>query len=257
MKRVFLIAIGVAVALSLGGRAVNAAPFAYADGGLMVTFNGTEIPDNISLIKAQFSPTNPNGALLTVTDPLLKTTLGEQGQYGFDLEVGPPPAFAMTGGLQSKDWNAPGVTTGGNIAWAWNIYGNPATAAQPGPGNPALVPINSTLRGTSVSLTEFLLTPLGGGSFQMDIAGILPTDGFIHWYTPAFGSTALAPEASAIRFYGSLTYTKSFDTSVDPIGQDWYAGRVYFEPIPEPAFFQMGALAAMGGFGLLRLRRRA
>ncbi len=34
-------------------------------------------------------------------------------------------------------------------------------------------------------------------------------------------------------------------------------GQVNFEAIPEPAFFQMGALIGMSGLGLLRLRRRS
>lgn len=36
-----------------------------------------------------------------------------------------------------------------------------------------------------------------------------------------------------------------------------FSSDVQLYPIPEPAFFQMGALAAFGGLGLLRMRRQA
>lgn len=62
-----------------------------------------------------------------------------------------------------------------------------------------------------------------------------------------------APDNSTDPIY-RLTYTLDTPITLQP-GEYWFSHDAQV-PVPEPAFFQMGALIGMSGLGMLKLRRR-
>jgi len=188
-----------------------------------------------------------------------------QSQFGFDL-LAVAPTYSSAGGVTLPDFDfadmdypAPGPTytdafPENPMAWAINDYKG-GSADGPGQGG---VPVNSLLRGTSMTITTLNVTPPSGGetAWTLNVAGVLVSDGEIHWYNPALGSTDLTSWmlGDTLYYSGTLTYDPSGDDGSDQM--DFYAGTidVYAEVIPEPV-----TLAGLGlGVGSLAtyLRRR-
>lgn len=87
---------------------------------------------------------------------------------------------------------------------------------------------------------------------------MLNSDGFIHWYLPENGTTRMPyPFTGRFLVTGELTYTKSFDTSIDPLGMDFYAGtmNLYAEAIPDAATVTLFGTGLLPLVALLRRRK--
>ena len=104
--------------------------------------------------------------------------------------------------------------------------------------------------------------------FETEVIGIIITRSRLDASDPLLKATStLYPTGSdASRGLEAGQYTDEITLSADKKIVDiniFYANtgidqvRILTNPIPEPAFFQMGALAAMSGLGLLRLRRKS
>lgn len=103
-----------------------------------------------------------------------KTIFGELGQYGFDgIAVAPTNTNPNPPVLYASDWNGSTPVQGGAVLWAMKVYSNWTQ----GPRDPNAYVLNSTLRGTSGTSLSYMLTPLGGGDYQADIAFTLDSDG--------------------------------------------------------------------------------
>lgn len=231
-------------------------PVGTAEGGVAVYFNDTsEVPTNVSYLRVQYanSITNVNGAHINMFEPF-KTIFGDLGQYGFDLiAVAPTNTKPNPPVLYAYDWNGSTPVQNGAALWAMNVYSDWYN----GPTNPSAIVLNSTLRGTSGTPLLYNLTALGGGSFQADFAAVLESDGLIHWYHPGHGTSPLPyPFTGRFLVKGTLVYTKSFDTSVDPLGMDFYAGRMnlYAEAIPDAATVTLFGTGLLPLVALLRRR---
>ncbi len=259
MKAIFAVTLGVAL---VAGAAHAGTPIGDISGGIAVYYNSAtpEVQSNTSYYRAQYnnSTTALNGAKFTFTNPTAAGIFGDVGQFGFDLIVPAPTNTGAPPTLNAWDFLAPGVSNAGPVQWAINHYGNTGGAVASGVTDPNNIAINSVLRGTVGSLNFANLTNLSLGVWKVDMSGTLISDGLIHWYTPSTPDTALSSwgYTNTFNFSGQLTYKYSDDHTP---GMDFYAGTVTLEanPIPEPAFFQMGALIGMSGLGLLRLRKRS
>jgi len=251
---------GAAVMLTLSAVA-NAqvwVPVGTATGGVAVYFNDTtnEVPTNVSYLRVQWanSTTNVNGASISMIEPF-KSIFGDLGQYGFDaIFVAPTNTNPSPPVLHAYDWNGSTPVQGPSVLWAMNVYSDWFQ----GPKNPAATVLNSTLRGNSATVLTYTLTPLGGGSFKADIDVVLHSDGFIHWYNPAFSDTPFLPNAypfnGKFRVTGTLVYYKNNDTTP---GMDFYEGTVnlYAQAIPDASTVTLFASGLLPMAVLLRRRR--
>ncbi|MCL6475734.1 MAG: hypothetical protein K6U75_11865 [Firmicutes bacterium] len=232
-------------------------PVGTATGGVAVYFNDTnEVPANVSYLRVQWanSITNVNGASISMSEPF-KTIFGDLGQYGFDaIFVAPTNANPTPPVLYAYDWNGSSPVQGPQVLWAMNVYSDWTH----GPKNPAAIVLNSTLRGNSATVLNYTLTPLGGGSFQADIDVVLHSDGFIHWYNPAFPDTPFLPNAypfnGKFRVTGTLVYDKNSDSTP---GMDFYQGTVhlYAQAIPDASTVTLFASGLLPMAALLRRRK--
>lgn len=217
-------------------------PVGTATGGIAVYFNDTnEVPTNVSYIRVQYdnSTTNVNGAHISMFEPF-KTIFGDQGQYGFDgIAIAPTNTNPGPPVLHAYDWNGTAPVQDGQVLWAMNVYSDLFN----GPTNPAAYVLNSTLRGTSWSLLNYTLTPLGGGDFRADVDFTLDSDGLIHWYHTS-SSPFPYPFTGKFRVTGTLYYYKNQDTTP---GMDFYGGtmNLYAQAIPDAStvtLFTVGIL---------------
>lgn len=240
-------------------------PLATGEGGIAVYYNATggETPSNVSYFRAQFSATNANGSELNfLADPIPGSDPpGPQpalswyalfqavpDQFGFDLVLpstptsdGSVPAPALTA-YENGNNSLAGRIPAGPVTWAISGYSGPST----GPANPASGIINSlfrggvgagattisgvgpfTLNGDGVQVTMSAPIPTPGG-FEIDVSGVLTSDGLIHWYTLTTPDSPVSNYelTGRIFFSGTLEYATATDVTV---GQDFYAGTVDFE----------------------------
>ncbi len=236
-------------------------PIGVAGGTLAVHYNAgmPETPANQAYIKAQFSETNTNGAAFSFLSPPgmdFAAIFGDVGQFGLDLVLPAPTNDGSLGPLPfpvAVDYDGAMPVPAGPVAFALNDYKPDAV----GPGVPTNVPFNSLFRGLGIELTTFAVTPVMGG-FSLAIAGKLTTDGLIHWFSPAAGTTALSDVGllDFVTFEGGFLYETAADTTD---GIDFYSGEATFfantAAVPEPSSAFLLFLGA-AGFAGFRFRRK-
>jgi len=281
MKKIMTVASTMALVCVVGASAGTITmDLGSATGGMAMHYNGPpEDPQggaNLAYMKTQDSANNPNGALFTFDttdlgyiDPVLaglnmSVIFGGGVRFGFDLVV-PffPTVPGSVPGLWAVDNGGTAVGNVGQMVWAVNDY------KSGGPGNPAAVPVNSLFRSldgnvnNSMTLDTLNSTGLGGGNWQVDIAGTLISDSFVHWFDPGTDDMDLSSLLGlnpVIAFSGSLVYDRSNDTTP---GMDFYAGTIGFKltvddprGVPVPDAGSTLALLSLASFGLAAFRRR-
>jgi hypothetical protein len=276
MKKTVGVAAVVAMACVVGASAITF-NLGQATGGIGMYYNHPpEDPQggaNLAYMRAQYSAVNVNGAAfafdttdLGYIDPFLSgysmaNVFGDVGQFGFDLLIPVNPTVPGAVPVLNAADNG-GVPEGnvGQVVWAVNDY-KPG-----GPVNLAAIPVNSLFRSVdadpnnSLTLDTFDVVNLGGGRWQVDIAGTLISDNYIHWFNPGTPDTDLSGFLGlnpVIGFSGSLVYDRAVD--VTP-GMDFYAGNIDFTlTANNPTVPDAGStlvLLGMAGFGLTMFRRR-
>ncbi len=256
MKRRALLCTMLAAAVFLVVPAVAQTwvPVGTATGGVAVYFNDTnEVPANVSYLRVQYanSTTNVNGGWISMFEPF-KTIFGDLGQYGIDaIYVAPTNTNLNPPVLYAYDWSGSTPIQDGQVLWAMNVYSDWTQ----GPKNPSAYVLNSTLRGTSGSVLNFTLTPLGGGDYKADLDVILNSDGFIHWYHPPHGTSPFPyPFSGRFRAAGTLYYYRQQDNTP---GMDFYQGSVnlYAEAIPDASTLSLFAIGLVPLAARLRFRK--
>jgi len=283
-----LAALGLLLAAAGTAGANTLVKLGTATGGIMIYYNNLDVsgaqgvqdgvisgydedPSNQAYIRAQLSYGNTDGMAFQFDtadlgggvswNDIFSGQPAGQSQYGLDI-IALAPTYDSAGGVTLPDFNfadatAPYTATYTDafpenpMAWAINDYKG-GSADGPGQGG---VPVNSLLRGTAMTMTG-TVTPSSDGTWTLELQGTLVSDGYIHWYNPALGSTDLTSWmlGDTLYYSGTLTYDSSGDDGSDQM--DFYAGSidVYAEVIPEPV-----TLAGLGlGVGSLAtyLRRR-
>jgi hypothetical protein len=231
----------------------------------------------------QFDPTDLGG--FSFNDVFSGQPVG-QSQFGLDL-LGLAPTYDGSGGVTlpdvdfaDTDYPPAGATftdafPENPLVWAINDYKG---SSPNGPQNTATSPVNSLLRGTSVTFTKADLTPPAGAgdtTFELDVAGELVSDGLIHWYYGATGTTDLTSWmlGDTLYFEGTLVYdmnyaAKPWGTPNNTYGsglengsdqRDFYEGSldVYADVIPEPVTMAGLVLGVGSLVGYVRRRRKA
>ena len=139
------------------------------------------------------------------------------------------------------------ATTFDTIIGYFDANGGASDAVPFNPANPAIgfrMNIWSNVTGD--------LLPTNTGSFSGDVFCTDSTAGkFSQSYT---GVSRVMPDNSTDPI-NRLVYTLGTPVTLQP-GTYWFSHDCTV-PVPEPAFFQMGALLGMSGLGLLGLRRRS
>jgi hypothetical protein len=274
-------------------------------GGLMIYYNNLDVsgasgnsdgvvsgydenPSNQAYMQTQYGYSNTNGMAFQFSDADLGGGANwndifsgkpvGQSQFGLDIYV-EAPSYDGSGGVSlpsiffadNVDNTVAGATLtavvpSAPMAWAINDYKNPS-----GPESGSI--INSVLRGNEVTFTSVNVTLPGEGGtiYTLDVEGTLGSDGLIHWYNPAFGTTPLSSWkfSDTLYFSGTLTYDMNYSTQ--PWGtegntygsglengsdqRDFYVGSiaVSVQPIPEPLTM---AGVGIGLIGLGRYLRR-
>ena len=283
-----VIAVGLLLAVT-GTAGATRIDLGTATGGLMIYYNNLdnsgagggpdgvisgydENPANQAYMQGQYSASSTDGMAFQF-DP---TDLGGfnwndifsgqpvgSSQFGLDLIVA-APTYDPSGGVSLPDVNfvdnvdnslANAVYTDAfpesPMAWAINDY----KWSPPGTGG---APLNSLLRGTAMTMTG-TVTPPGTGEtiWTLDVDGTLVSDGLIHWYNPALGSTALSSWylGDTLYYSGTLYYDQAGDVGAGQ--RDFYAGdlTLQVEAIPEP-FTMAGLVLGIGSLvGYVRKRR--
>lgn len=227
-------------------------PLGVATGGVAIYYNdngGGENPANQAFLKAQFNGTNdPLGAaagaaFVFANDPLIGSNPlvtwqnifsglpWPQSQFGLDFVI---PAITSDNSVPTPLLNAYDNTNNsvagralvGPVTWAINNY-TPHT-----PDITAGAVINSTLRSQSpgdsqidIEITQLDLSNVGP-VFTAEIAGVLVSDGTIHWYTVGQPDSPMSNFNLDGNFYfsGTLTYDSTGDAGTDLI--DFYSGSI-------------------------------
>jgi len=239
-----------------------------ATGGLMIYYNKIDnsgaggVPDGVisgydenpanqAYVQGQYSSSSTDGMAFQFDD----TDLGGfswnsifsgqpvgSSQFGLDLIVR-APTYNASGGVLLPDVNF--VDNVDNsfpnavytdafpespMAWTINDY----KFSPPGAGGD---PLNSLLRGTAMTMTGTVTPPSSGGTiWTLDVEGALVSDGLMHWYNLALGSTALSSWnlGDTLYYSGTLTYDAAGDFGADQ--RDFYAGdlTLQVDVIPEP-----------------------
>ncbi|HZP39916.1 MAG TPA: right-handed parallel beta-helix repeat-containing protein [Candidatus Binatia bacterium] len=233
----FVVAFGVLAAVVQAGAVT--VPLGTASGGLAIHYNltGPESPTNQAWVKAQFGPAVSNGALFDFDATVLPGTGGQSWssifqsvphQFGFDVVLTAPTTDGsnptpVLSAFDNVDGNLAHATNAGPVTWAIDDY-------QGSPGAPGAGVINSLFRGGTgandgVTITTQTVTQ-NGTVFTLHIAGELQSDGLVHWYNPAFGSSPVGSLelTGKLLFDGTLTYDSAGDTGTDRV--DFYAGTV-------------------------------
>src|SRR5581483_2567412 len=231
----FVVAFGVLAAVVQAGAVT--VPLGTASGGLAIHYNltGPESPTNQAWVKAQFGPAVSNGALFDFDATVLPGTGGQSWssifqsvphQFGFDVVLTAPTTDGsnptpVLSAFDNVDGNLAHATNAGPVTWAIDDY-------QGSPGAPGAGVINSLFRGGTgandgVTITTQTVTQ-NGTVFTLHIAGELQSDGLVHWYNPAFGSSPVGSLelTGKLLFDGTLTYDSAGDTGTDRV--DFYAG---------------------------------
>ncbi|HOQ06160.1 MAG TPA: hypothetical protein PKY88_13220 [Anaerohalosphaeraceae bacterium] len=270
-----------------------------AGGGLMIYYNNLdwnqdgvisgydENVNNQAYIRAQFGYNNTNGAPFQFDDTkyngvsfndIFSGQPVGQSQFGFDL-IGMAPTYSPLGGVipptvyfaDNVDNTPAGALltqvfpTPSQAAWAINDYKEPS-----GPAAGFLT--NSLFRGTAFTLNvnSWTVDPTGT-LYTMQISGTLITDGQIHWYNPALGTTPMSNwgMAGTFLYTGTLIYDKNYTRAGWDYGwntyanglengkdqKDFYVGtiEIYADVIPEPASV---TLLALGGLLAGKTKKR-
>ncbi len=312
MRKVFLCvaAIGLVAALAVSAEATTRVKLGTASGGLMIYYNNLDVsgaagvpdgvvsgfdenPSNQAYAQAQYGYANTNGMRfqfdtadlgggVTWNDIFSGLPAGSS-QFGLDM-LAVAPTHDASGGVtipqvdfaDNVDNTVGGaslttVIPPGSLAWAVNDYKGGAPSGPQEPGNSI---INSVFRGTSFAFTNVVLTQPTVTTYQLDVEGELVTDGLIHWYNPAFGTTDLTSWLLGDKLYFEGTLVYDMDYSSKPWGtsdntydsglengsdqRDFYEGdlEVYAEVIPEPVTVA-GLVMAVGALaGYVRRRRK-
>jgi len=235
-------------------RAQVTVPLATATGGIAVHYNdngGGEVPTNGAYLRAQFDATNTNGALLNFdSTPLPGVGVSfydifqaVPDQFGMDLIAESPTADGTTPtpvltAYDNVNGSIAGRASAGPVTWAISGY----TGSGNGPANPLNDIINSLLRGgdgdpgdtfdglgspaktldgSITNLTQDL--SVVGTVWTNEITAELNTDGFIHWYTPATGSSSITNFGLTGKLFLEATLTYDSSTDTDPL-MDFYSG---------------------------------
>ncbi|BCW98973.1 MAG: hypothetical protein KatS3mg024_1800 [Armatimonadota bacterium] len=113
--------------------------------------------------------------------------------------------------------------------------------------------LGTLLQGTVTSVTYQEVSP-GVVNFAANLFSVGP----LHMPDGTQKQLSDYGMTNAFRLTGTLTYNPGVDGGWPDNGQ-FYQGPMVLsvQPIPEPVFFQMGALMGLSGLGLLRLRRKA
>lgn len=245
----FALSVAAALLLSLAppAQAQVTIPLATATGGAAVYYNDNgvgEVATNAAYVRAQFSLTNTNGAVLDFDSTPLPGTGGalsffdlfqaSPGQFGADLIAEAPtsdgtvPTPTLTA-FDNGDNTLAGAVPAGPVDWAISGYSGPGGS---GPADSANGIINSLFRGgngdgSSLSVT---LGPVqqNGSLFTVDFELELVSDGLIHWYTLGTPDSPVGDFELTGRLFasGTLTYDAQGPGETSTNLVDFYAGTV-------------------------------
>ncbi|MEI6914557.1 MAG: hypothetical protein WCL39_05440 [Armatimonadota bacterium] len=184
-----------------------------------------------------------------VTAPGVSQTTIVDGQYYYIDPVGGTvanpktyPGAGLASALTSDDYAPVGITSytdqeakdrAGAVAWLTDNYINSVVAVQ---------------ARAQVAIWEIVQDGFGGnfagGDFSMTNWGTIDTSLM----------SGIMVEAAAHKTYGgNAQWIQAPRTTSDSVHLQEFA----YSPVPEPAFFQFGALLGMSGMGIMKLRRKA
>ena len=306
-----LLAMSIVVAGAAAAVAKTPIKLGEATGGLMIYYNNLDVsgasgspdgvisgydenPGNRAYIRLQFGYGDDDGAEFAFDDTndvdpmtggvqtwqqIFSGLPSGETQFGLDVQA-TAVTYSGAGGVvipsvdfaDNVDNTVANATltnvihSQGEAAWAVNDYKGGAGS---GPGNGGSI-INSLLRGTAFTLNVTDVRAIGT-TYEIDVEGELQTDGDVHWYNPAIGSTDLSTSSlsDTLTYDGTLIYDRNY--SLKPWGtaantyasglengsdqRDFYEGtlNVYAHTVPEPASAMLLASAALGGLLVRRV----
>jgi hypothetical protein len=235
---------------------------ATADGGFAVYYNdnggGEDLLSlNLAYLRTQFDPNNTNGMELNFDStpiPLVGVSWYDvfqavPDQFGMDVIVEAPTSDGTNPtpvliAFDNVDGTVGGAAPAGPVTFAISDYKGPAPS---GPASPLNAIINSLLRGGTGdpgdeldpnnwplfpattqdgSLTLSLPSiSIDGTITTIEIQGESNTDGFIHWFNPAFGTSPVSNLALTGRAFFEGTFAHDSATDTDPL-MDFFSGSI-------------------------------